>query len=231
MKIKCKSLPFLLSAVIWALSSTIAVAQCTADTYEEDDTCPSKTVICGSQIQSRNFCDDAGDFLSFNACAERSYTIETSNLGPAADTVLELYDTDCSTLLLSDDNGGNGGAGPASLITWTAPVGGTGTYHIKVRQVDGTFGDDRNYGIIFTAGVCSRADFNGDGCVDGEDLIQLGLRYDCAADGSGTCGTLPYDAAYDIGPLDPSTSCSVPDDKIDVSDLGVLIGEFGQGCP
>jgi hypothetical protein len=113
------------------------------------------------------------------------------------------------------------------------------------------------------------ADFNADGCVDGQDLIFLGLRYNCCGPCTDTPGTrcgpcadppeptdpcadsligclapagCPCDAAgdscyaatYDIGPLDPDTSESAPDGKIDLLDLDVLRGEFGQqdpGCP
>jgi hypothetical protein len=141
-----KSLFVFLAAAMLALSSALALAQCTPDSYEEDDACiASKTVIYGGDTQTHNFCQDAEDWISFNACTGRSYTIETSSLGASADTVLELYGTDCSTLLLSDDNGG---AGLASLINWTAPS--AGTYHIKVLQFDGTFGDNRGYDITLT---------------------------------------------------------------------------------
>jgi hypothetical protein len=119
---------------------------CFADAYEEDDSCVvSEAVIHDAETFSLNFCDDAADWISFNACAGLSYTIETSNLGTSADTVLELYGTDCSSLLDSDDNGG---AGNASLINWTAPS--AGTYHIKVLQFDGTFGGNREYDITLT---------------------------------------------------------------------------------
>jgi hypothetical protein len=53
---KNKGTPLFLAAVIWALSSTIAMAQCTADAFEEDDACtPAKTVIYGGDTQSHNF--------------------------------------------------------------------------------------------------------------------------------------------------------------------------------
>jgi hypothetical protein len=145
--VKERFFPLLLGAALCFLSGHTAFAQCTPDAYEEDDACiPSKTVIYGGDTQSHNFCDDATDWLKFNACAGRSYTIETSSLGLNTNTVLELYDTDCASLLTSDDDGG---AGLASKIAgWTAPA--DGTYHIKVLQFDGTFGDDRDYDITLT---------------------------------------------------------------------------------
>ena len=143
---------FSVAATWWALLSATVMAQCMADAYEPDDACiSSKTVIYGGDTQSHNFCDDAEDFLSFNACTGRSYTIETSSLGASADTVLELYDTDCALLLDSDDNGGSG---KASLINWTAPVDGTD--HIKVLQ-NGTPGDDCEYDITLTGDTTFRS--------------------------------------------------------------------------
>ena len=83
-------------AAMWTLSSAFAMALCTPDAYEEDDACiPAKTVIYGGDTQSHNFCQDAEDWINFNACTGRVYTIETSSLGASADTVLELYGTDC----------------------------------------------------------------------------------------------------------------------------------------
>ena len=137
-----------LAGVLLALFHPSAFAQCTADAYEEDDACiPSKTVISGGDTQSHNFCDDAEDFLSFNACAGRSYTIETSSLGLNTDTVLELYGTDRSSLLTSDDNGGTELLA-SKIDGWVAPAGGT--YHVKTLQFGGTFGDDREYDITLT---------------------------------------------------------------------------------
>jgi hypothetical protein len=161
----------LLAAVLWTFFGPPLAAQCTADAYEEiemlqetlarigqspeiplEDACiPSKTVIHGGDTQSHNFCNDATDWLKFNACAGRSYTIETLNLGPACNTVLELYGTDCTTLLLSDDDGGGGFA--SKIAGWTARV--NGTYHIKVRQLDGTHGDNRDYDITLTGDTSS----------------------------------------------------------------------------
>jgi uncharacterized delta-60 repeat protein len=120
---------------------------CTDDAYEPDNGCiASETVIHDAETQTHNFCNDAEDWISFNACSGRSYTIETSNLGPLADTVLELYGTDCTSLLASDNDGG---AGLASLIAgWVAPAGGT--YHVKVIQFDATAGKDRGYDVTLT---------------------------------------------------------------------------------
>ncbi len=109
-------------AAIWTLSSALALAQCTPDAYEDDDACiPSKTVIYGGDTQSHNFCTDVTDWISFNACSGRSYTIDAVPVGPLADVALELYDTDCASLL--DSNYGGAPGAPASIM-WTAPADG-----------------------------------------------------------------------------------------------------------
>ncbi|UCF81336.1 MAG: hypothetical protein JSV08_02685 [Acidobacteriota bacterium] len=145
--VKGRVFPLLLGAALCFLSGPPAFAQCTPDAYEEDDACfSSKTIMHGGDTQSHNFCQDAADWINFNACTGRTYTIETSNLGASANTVLELYDTDCSSLITSDDDGGVGSA--SKIAGWTAPA--VGTYHIKVLQFDGTFGDNRGYDITLT---------------------------------------------------------------------------------
>jgi hypothetical protein len=119
---------------------------CTQDAFEPESGCHLAAAIHGGETQRRNFCGDAEDWASFNACAGRIYTIETSALGASADTVLELYGTDCSTLLLSDDDGGGGKA--SRILNWTAPA--SGIYHIRVRQADASTGNDRDYSLTLT---------------------------------------------------------------------------------
>ncbi len=131
-------------AVVLTAAGRAAVAQsCPGDPFEQDDACTlSRTMIEGGAFQTHDFCDDAADWLSMNVCAGRSYTIETSGLGSSADTVLELYAGDCSTLLASDDDGAGG---RASRIVWSAS--GDGVVHVRVRQKDGTTGVNRDYEV------------------------------------------------------------------------------------
>jgi len=83
------------------------------------------------------------DFFAFPAIAGETYVIETSNLGSGSDTFLNLLDSDGSTSLASNDDGG---AGLASRLTHTATAdsclfprvrhfsrtSGTGTYSLSV---------------------------------------------------------------------------------------------------
>jgi hypothetical protein len=49
-------MPLFLAAAMWAPLSVTTMAQCTPDSYEEDDACiPSKAVIYGGDTQSHNF--------------------------------------------------------------------------------------------------------------------------------------------------------------------------------
>ena len=70
------------------------------------------------------------DWFSFQSQTGIQYTFETG-LFSLNDTSLTLYDTDGTTPLAFDDDGGTG---LASLLTWTAPS--QGTYYIAVRGFD-----------------------------------------------------------------------------------------------
>jgi len=108
---------------------------CADDPYEKDDSCAvvSAGMIYESQRQTHNFWDLTDDWLQFHACQDQSYTISTSNLGMDADTVLELYDDACSTVLAYDDDGAE--ESKASMLEWSAPV--NGTYYLRVTPKDG----------------------------------------------------------------------------------------------
>ena len=117
-----------LSVFLLVAAADSAAQTCSQDPYEPDDACPSATAIVGGQTQGHDFCDDPGDWVEFDTCPGRNYTIETANLGPAADTILELFAPDCTTVLAADDNGGGGFA---SRIDWTAT--GPGTHRARAR--------------------------------------------------------------------------------------------------
>jgi len=123
-----------------------AIAACAPDAHEPDDACPAAgSVLHGTESQSGNFCDDGDDWIAFNACGLRTYTIATGNLGVATDTVVEVYMPDCTTLYTSNDDGAGG---RASRVEFAAPF--DGIYHVRVRQADGTSGDDRTYDVSLT---------------------------------------------------------------------------------
>lgn len=122
---------------------------CTAspDAYESDETAQEAKPIVVDEPQTHNF-DSPGDqdWVTFTAQIEWLYTIQTSNLGPAADTYLYLYDTDGATLLAANDDYGGS---LASQIEWTAPV--SGTYYILVKHWNPNVGGcSTNYDLQVT---------------------------------------------------------------------------------
>jgi hypothetical protein len=105
------------------------------DSYEPDDT--SAAASAYTSVQDHSFHQGADvDWTSFAVPSQDvidgvSYLIETRSLGPGMDTMLYLYDTDGSTLLMmNDDSGGS----LASRIEWTPPA--PGTYFVKVGPYD-----------------------------------------------------------------------------------------------
>ena len=115
------------------------------DRYEPDNSpAQAKAISTDGSAQTHDF-HVAGDFdwLKFNATQGHRYTIETLNLGPNSDTYLYLYDTNGSSLLVEDDDGGSG---YASRIVWTAPR--NGAYFVKVRHYNrSASGSDTRYDI------------------------------------------------------------------------------------
>ncbi len=123
--------------------------------YLNDDTyLEAKSITVNGAPQAHNFhaAWDA-DWVKFTAVANRAYTVTTSNLGSANDTVLELYATDGTTLLEWNDD--CWGAGLASCIKkWVAPA--NGTYYVKVRNyssLGGCPGYDYNLAVTGVSGV------------------------------------------------------------------------------
>jgi len=92
------------------------------------------------------------DWMKFTTVAGRRYTIETLNLRNGADTYLELYDTNGTTRLAYNDDGGGG---LASRISWTAPR--AATYFIRVRDYYSSRANV-GYGVRISRSSTSAAD-------------------------------------------------------------------------
>jgi hypothetical protein len=112
-----------------------AGGKATADGYEPDNFPADATAIGDGETQSHTIHTDGDvDWLSVTVQTGKLLTVETSNLsGSNADTVLELYDSNCNPLTDDDD----GGPGLGSRIGWTATYGGL--HYVKVRTYGGSY--------------------------------------------------------------------------------------------
>jgi uncharacterized repeat protein (TIGR01451 family) len=107
------------------------LAQCPADSYEEDDTSAQAAALSIGETQAHDFCDDPTDWQKFDATAGNYYTVTTSSWGQRVDTYLAIYDTDGSTQLVANDDMENT-SNFSSQIVWRAPA--DGQYYVNVTS-------------------------------------------------------------------------------------------------
>ncbi|HDQ71708.1 MAG TPA: hypothetical protein ENN19_06380, partial [Chloroflexi bacterium] len=128
------------------VSYTVDICDVAPDAYEIDNTISSASWITPdgyAQIHNVHVEEDT-DWVKFEAQAGVTYTLTTGNTGDHADTVLELYDTDGSTLLAENDD--CPGRWPASCLDWQAHA--DGVYYAKVYHWDPwAYGCTTEYGL------------------------------------------------------------------------------------
>lgn len=116
---------------------------CLDDEWEPDDTqATARPIDTDGSRQPHNTCP-AGDvdWVYFTTPASRQ-VIETTDLGPEADTFIELYDASGRRLAFNDDYG----PGTASRIHYT--FGSGGTYYVRVRHYNPTrYGTGTEYSL------------------------------------------------------------------------------------
>jgi hypothetical protein len=118
------------------------------DDYEPDDTCAQahSIQINGAAQQHTFHQEQDSDWVWFDGQAGVTYIIQTSNTGPRADTVLELYDACDDPPIDEEDNA----FGPGASLTFTAPA--TRRYYIRVLQHDlNIYGADTDYDLSVRA--------------------------------------------------------------------------------
>ena len=119
-----------------SLSETtyITTSATDADIYEPDDTYDQASVIIlndpAAQFHNFHYAGDR-DWIKFYALSGEVYSIEASNVTPDADVVIELYDTDGTTLLVTRDDGGKGIEELLEFISHS-----DGVYYVRVRNYD-----------------------------------------------------------------------------------------------
>ncbi len=139
----------------------LAPPRCVADDFEDDDAADAARPAVLGELARRNFCDDAADWLSFDAEAGRRYDVQTSALDPVGgtDTTLELLGPDGETVLRRDDDGA--GDGRASLIAgFTAPT--TDRFFVRVTNAGDRAGANRDYTLVVRDACTDDPDENDD---------------------------------------------------------------------
>ena len=106
-----------------------------SDSYEPDSTyLLAKPITVGAAPQNHSLSSNDKDWLSFTATAGTTYTIQTFG---SLDTYLNLFSTDGTTVLASDDDQPNGDTN--ARITWTCTA--SGTYYCEIFGVSGSVGN------------------------------------------------------------------------------------------
>lgn len=123
--------PLVVVAPVYRVYLPLVLRGFWVDGYEPDGT-PAQARALGIGGAQRHNLNPAGDvdWVYVDLTSGRPYLFATRDLGGAADTVLELYDTDGTTLLAQNDD-----CDPytrASCLTISAPAGGR--YYLKVRD-------------------------------------------------------------------------------------------------
>lgn len=114
------------------------------DAFESDNSLGQARDLALGQTQAHNFASPSDeDWVRLSLAAGQTYTIRTSDLGGAADTVLELYSGD-GALLAANDDAASGSL--ASEITFAASA--SKTYYVRVRHWNsGTGGCGTSYSL------------------------------------------------------------------------------------
>ncbi|MBX2997161.1 MAG: hypothetical protein KF893_01530 [Caldilineaceae bacterium] len=129
---------------------SVLAANCIPDAFEENDTLNQAKPLGLNQPQTHNICP-AGDqdWVSLNLTAGQIYVIKTSNLGFAADTVLELYNAQGVKIAENDDYD----YVKASRLFYQPTT--SGVYYAMVRHHDPVAaGANTNYDLTLEVGFC-----------------------------------------------------------------------------
>ena len=126
-----------------------AAPSCPDRVTEPDNTPAQARSLAVGTTEHHAFCvANDQDWVKFTATAGTAYTLETLNLAVDTDTNLDLYKSDGTTLVASNDDGP---VGVASRIDYTPTV--TGTYLLKARALDSLGGVTHSYDLRITAGA------------------------------------------------------------------------------
>lgn len=140
----------------------VAVFCSAPDEFEPDNSASASNIIVvndplGNQHRTIHEINDE-DWIKFYAIADEPYSISLSDVGDGFDPVVELYDTDATTLLYQRDNGI---AGEPEVFDFTFV--NDGVYYVKVYDYpDAIFGENTGYQLsVFRPHPCLTGTISG----------------------------------------------------------------------
>lgn len=139
-KMKRSVLCWVIACVIMHIYGPVSIAF--ADDHGNTPATATSVTVDGTPVSGSIETGGDVDYFSFSAGTANVYLIET---GGNMDTVIYLYNTDGTTEIDMDDDGG---PGLLSRIVWTAPSGSYQTYYVKVINYSPTGTD--NYRLSIT---------------------------------------------------------------------------------
>lgn len=131
----------------------VVASTCLPDSNEEDDTADqAQTGSVGGTASSHNFCPASDeDWVQFSAEAGKTYVLRTTNLAFAADTVIQLYDSNKTTVIAENDDYNYVSA---SRVVWTANR--TDTYYVRIYHINPVAnGPNTSYDFLIQESVCT----------------------------------------------------------------------------
>ncbi len=106
----------------------LATTPCQGDVYEPNNSQETAAALtAGAPTATQNVCPAGDEDWTVFSAEAGPYVLETTGLGPEADTVLEVYDQAGRLLALNDDFDGSG----ASRVALSFPS--AGSYYARVR--------------------------------------------------------------------------------------------------
>ncbi len=155
---------------------------CVGDASEPDGSCSTaRDMAPDGSHKVHNLCPTGDeDWVVFNARAGVKYTIETTAVGPDADTALTLYGTCIGPELASDDPADAG----VARIVYTPST--SGEYHVRVRHHSADYGQASNYDLSIMPSTDCPGDVyeKDDSCGAARSIVTNGTketRLFCAA--------------------------------------------------
>lgn len=131
---------------------SVTASACIADTYEEDDaSTQAKDLALGAPQTNHNFCPSSDeDWVKFNVEANKTYVLQTENLGFASDTLLTLFAADGATQIAENDDYGYV---RASRIVWKPSASGVNLARVRHHNIVAN-GPNTQYDIALREGFC-----------------------------------------------------------------------------